>query len=114
MPRRSSALEHHGWPIAALAHDSKWHEVTVQVGVRRTSENGVTFPVGKSLRAWGKLTPCRHGDAHLSQRSDCESALGEITISDEAGECGNRLGTVCSAHLRNSWTNTMHIPPKWG
>ena len=46
----------------------------------------------------------------------CESALGEITISDEAGECGNRLiGTACSAHLRNSWTNRMHmLSPKIG
>jgi hypothetical protein len=35
-----------------------------------------------------------------------ESALGEITISDQAAECGNRLiGNACSAHLRNSRTN---------
>ena len=45
-----------------------------------------------------------------------EGALGQITVSDEAGECGNRLiGTACSRHLRNSRTNRMHmVPPKWG
>ena len=56
------------------------------------------------------------GEAHLSRRSDCESALGEMTISDEAVECGNRLiGTGCSAHLCNSPTNRMHmVSPKVG
>jgi len=35
-----------------------------------------------------------------------QSALGEITIGDQAGECGNRLiGKASSAHLRNSRTN---------
>jgi hypothetical protein len=56
------------------------------------------------------------GEAHSSRRSDCESALGEITISDDASECGNHLiGTACSAHLRNSSTNRMHmVSPKLG
>ena len=56
------------------------------------------------------------GEAHLSRRSDCESALGKMTISDEAVECGNRLiGTGCSAHLCNSPTNRMHmVSPKVG
>src|SRR5262249_51999206 len=47
-------------------------------------------------------TPCRHGRSVLiaAQRLR-ESALGEITISDEAGECGNRLeGSVRKADGR--------------
>ena len=67
------------------------------------------------MRSASRLTPFRHGRSALSRRSDCESALGEISISDDAGECGNHLiGTACSAHLRNSRTNRMHGLPQIG
>src|SRR5262249_13100163 len=39
----------------------------------------------------------------------------EITIGDDAGECGNRrIGTACSAHLRNSRGNRMQMVPPIG
>ena len=55
LPRGARGVERED--LAAIVKVSNWRELTVQVGVRRTSENGVTFPVGKSLPAGGKADP---------------------------------------------------------
>jgi len=61
------------------------------------------------------LTPRRHGRNALIAAPTAR-ALDQITIGDDAGECGNRrIGKACSAHLRNSRTDRMHmVSPKWG
>jgi len=53
--------------VAAGAQVSSWHGASVRVGLRITSENGITFAVGKSLPARGKLTRRLHDKprAHL-------------------------------------------------
>ena len=76
-------------------------------GYNRHAEQVLGMRALDALQTWAKRT---------YRGADCESALDLITISDDAGECGNRrIGEACSAHLRNSRTDRMHmVSPKWG
>src|SRR5215831_10532212 len=62
------------------------------------------------------MTPSKHGRSALSRGNDARGALGEITISDEAGECGNRLiGTACRRTCAAAGlTLCTWSPPKLG
>src|SRR5215475_15215959 len=78
-----------------------------QPRVQQNAEQVLGMRALDALQTWAKRT---------YRGADCESALDQITISDDAGECGNRrIGKACSAHLRNSRTDRMHmVSPKWG